>query len=130
MRYHSQNRQPFTDRFVHPPGPPIQRQIPYNPVPPFQQAHPLKQLAKRGFDGLGKTLHHVQTVANMLESAGPMIEKYKPVVKNLPMMLQMLKAMKSAEDTEQTNTSLPTKDNIKQQADERQGISKPKLYIE
>lgn len=130
MRYSTQNRNPFINRPFNHQMPPVYPPFHQNYPSHFQQGHPLKDLAVKGVNGLTKTLDHVQSFANMLESAGPIIEKYKPVVKNLPMMLQMLKAMQSTESTEQTKKSLPAKDPVDQQPTEQHGISKPKLYIE
>src|SRR5690625_2986609 len=107
--------------------PPMYPPAPFNPPTHFSQEHPLKQMAVKGVSGLSKTLDHLQSFANMLESAGPVIEKYKPVVKNLPMMLQMLKAMQNTEINEQVNPSKGQKNTTEH---EREGISKPKLYIE
>lgn len=127
MRYPPQPGGPFGnnrfDQRMQPLYPPHH----FNYPQPIQPEHPLKGLAVKGVNNLTKTLNHVQSFTNMLESAAPVIEKYKPVVKNLPMMLQMLKAMQNTESNEQVNPSQVQKNTTEH---EREGISKPKLYIE
>lgn len=133
------NRDPFMNRPFDNRIGPIQRPYPYNfpphmsHMPHVQPESPLKGLAAKGFNGLAKTLDHVQSFANMMETAGPMIEKYKPVVKNLPMMLQMLKAMQDtniSDDQETSKTTTKKSNSSQEQTSNQQGISRPKLYIE
>lgn len=127
MHHLNNQRQPFNHRIVHQPMPPMYSQAPFNQPPPMTPKHSLKQLAIRGVNGLTKTLDHLQTFANAMESAGPIIEKYKPVVKNLPMMLQMLRAMQETEEKEAPKDSKKPHEPSQRELD---GLSKPKLYIE
>lgn len=61
---------------------------------------PLKSLAAKGVGGLTKTLDNVQNVLNVVESTAPMIQKYGPIIKNIPAMYKMMKAIHASDDDE------------------------------
>jgi len=132
MRYPYQFQNSFENRRFNQYPQPFHRSFPGNYPPPVQQQS-LQGMAASGLQGLSKTLNHVQRFANMLESAAPMIEKYKPVVKNLPMMFQMLKAMQSEPGDNYEQGSNVNYENKKRQKDDHvikgDGISRPKLFL-
>lgn len=134
MRHPSQFQNPYGNRrFMQHPQ---QFHQPFQanyPMPVQQQS--IKGMAASGLQGLSKTLDHVQRFANMVESAAPMIEKYKPVVKNLPMMFQMLKAMQSeggSTDNHGQGGNVPLEESkppSNHHLSKGDGVSRPKLFI-
>lgn len=58
-----------------------------------------------GGGGFTKTLGNIQQVLNVAQSATPMIQQYGPMVKNLPTMISMLKALNESDDEEETDQS-------------------------
>lgn len=102
------------------------RQNPYH--------HPLKRLAIKGMDGLGKTLENVQHIANAVEATAPMIEKYGPLVKKIPTMYRMMKAIQASEDEgdlQQGNRDKNVQETNSQElkARDKSSLPEPKLYI-
>ncbi|HLR08085.1 MAG TPA: VrrA/YqfQ family protein [Bacillota bacterium] len=89
-----------------------------------------------GEGGIMTTLNNVQQVLRMIQSAAPLVEKYGPVIKNLPALYKMIKAFNEVEDSATTETprthyteydddqldDIPNKDM-------QTGMSIPKLYI-
>ncbi len=47
------------------------------------------------------TLGNIQQVLKMAQSAAPIVQQYGPMVKNLPMMINMIKAFNESESTEE-----------------------------
>lgn len=72
----------------------------------------IASFATRGASGLSNTLNNVQQVLKVVQSAAPIVQQYGPVIKNLPTMYRMYKAMKNIDnedepsDHEQTNEQL------------------------
>jgi len=108
----------------------------HQPYAPQHSKGLLETLANKGVH----TLSNVQSVLNAVETTAPIIQKYGPMIKNVPKMYQMLKAitsdnekksdLKVSQQNERTDKqhekdapSLPKKQK------EDNGSSTPKLYI-
>lgn len=89
--------------------------------------------------GLSQTLGNVQQVLKVVQSTAPMIQEYGPIVKNIPAMYRMMKAIKDVDSTDsetenKTNTTETQNSTIAKEvvADEpikKSGESTPKLFI-
>jgi len=124
-----------------------------NIIEQFKQAKPaLTDIASKGIGGMSKTLNNVQQVLRVVETTAPLIRQYGPLVKNLPAMLKMMKALNDADNFE-TGDSLESGelnqevssdaispdieiDNLKNESNKQEqsktstlGQSKPKLFI-
>src|SRR5699024_1473941 len=65
-------------------------------------------LATRGMGSLSKTLNHVQQALKMAETITPIVKQYGAMVKNIPSMFKMVKALKVFESTEsESESNLP-----------------------
>lgn len=94
---------------------------------------------ERGAGGLSLTLDNVQQVLKVVQSAAPMIQEYGPIVKNIPALYRMMKAMKDVEDTDdeeetQTHQTIPkesttTQEKVAKESKKLAGQSTPKLFI-
>src|SRR5699024_5976059 len=107
------------------------------------------KLATRGMGGLSITSNHVQKPLKMAETITPIVKLYGPMVKNVPSMFIMLKALKDFESTEsESESNLPEinssddvqkkdveeeipyiENNERTNIHENKGASIPKLYI-
>lgn len=93
----------------------------------------------RGGGGLSLTLDNVQQVLKVVQSTAPMIQEYGPIVKNIPALYRMMKAMKNVEDTDEegethnnqtiTKESTTTKEKVAEAPKKLAGQSTPKLFI-
>lgn len=98
---------------------------------------PIAYLAKKGFGDLSKTLSNVDQVIKVVRSATPIVQEYGPMVKNLPAMYRMVKALSNvdSDDMELADTQMPDELKVKStdnNGENRQvisGQSIPKLYI-
>lgn len=119
--------------------------------PQAMQTGALPTSGTNGIGGFANTLNNVQQVLKMAQSAAPVVQQYGPMVKNLPMMFKMLKALNSDDDDSETDDdnlddkneltleSPKTKKTsdlkdveqkkIKKSTSSGDGLSKPKLYI-
>src|SRR5690625_906653 len=84
----------------------------------FNQAKPaLTEMATKGIGGMSKTLNNIQQVLKVVETTAPLIQQYGPLVKNLPVMLKMIKALNETniENNESMNESIDSQeDNMKE----------------
>jgi hypothetical protein len=91
---------------------------------------------------ISSMMTNVQKVLKAAESVGPMVQQYGPMVKNVPAMFKIYKALTSDSDTEKAaivktdenkNANLKEQDLHDLEADVIEqtpsGASKPKLYI-
>ncbi|GAA0611286.1 hypothetical protein GCM10009001_30660 [Virgibacillus siamensis] len=79
------------------------------------------------------TLTKVQQVLKTVENAAPIIQQYGPMVKNLPMMFKIMKALKENDGTE-VDEDESMAENMEEESfheDEAEftGSSQPKLFI-
>lgn len=125
-----------------------------NVIDRFNQAKPaLTEIASKGIGGMSKTLTNIQQVLKVVETTAPLVQQYGPLVKNLPMMLKMLKAFNEADDVDASELAddpisieqegevakAPSKENLNHLNSEvstsempeplSQGQSTPKLFI-
>ena len=150
---------PFSPRFNHPTTyPPGMANRGGGGIPGLLQRF-LQPSATQGATGGGVTqfLGNMQQVLQMAQSATPIVQQYGPMVKNLPMMLKMLKAFNEIDDDSDSdesnqNKEVEVKDNmeketkkkisvkkeslnkiegssLKSNQTKKQGISTPKLFI-
>lgn len=105
----------------------------------------LTSMAEQGASGLSKTLGNIQQILNLIQSAAPVIEEYGPMIKNLPTLYRMLKAVQNtgseeeegqSKKLEQTTThhekrKESVEEEIVEQEEESLPVrgSKPLLYI-
>jgi len=104
-----------------------------------------KAMISKGADGLAKTLTNVQKILKVVDTAAPIIKQYGPMIKNLPAMYKMMKALKDIESTDdetdndkieeadkddktETSKTEEKAEKIIEKQDDS-GYSKPKLYI-
>lgn len=73
----------------------------------FSNTGSLTSMANKGINGLSKTLGNVQQIIRVVHSAAPVIQQYGPMVKNLPAMYRMMKAMKDINDDDQDIEAKP-----------------------
>lgn len=73
------------------------------------QASPVSSLTK-GAGGLSGTLNNVQNVLKMVETTTPIVQKYGPMVRNLPAMYRMMKALKEVEDEDENEDEIDSQD--------------------
>lgn len=95
---------------------------------------------------ISSMMTNVQKILKVAESVGPMVQQYGPVVKNIPAMFKIYKALKSDDTSEEETETIKTASeeaNDENPFDEdafneleaefiespRKGASKPKLYI-
>lgn len=116
----------------------------------FNQAKPaLTEMATKGIGGMSKTLNNIQQVLKVVETTAPLIQQYGPLVKNLPVMLKMIKALNETDidNIESMNESIDLQEeNLKENVTSNNhlvnnkeeneqsniamtGISEPKLFI-
>ncbi|WP_169907947.1 VrrA/YqfQ family protein [Priestia abyssalis] len=95
---------------------------------------------------ISSMMTNVQKILKVAESVGPMVQQYGPVVKNIPAMFKIYKALKSDDTSEEETEAIETaseevndgnpfdEDTFNELEAEfiespRKGASKPKLYI-
>lgn len=95
---------------------------------------------------ISSMMTNVQKILKVAESVGPMVQQYGPVVKNIPAMFKIYKALKSDDTSDEETETVKTvseEANDVDQFDEDafneleaefienppKGASKPKLYI-
>lgn len=97
---------------------------------------PFISIAKRGLGDISKTLSSVDQVIKVVRTASPIVQEYGPIVKNLPAMYKIIKAIGQVdrENVQQTNKKEvkyqeKITNNSRQQKHEIAGIAAPRLYI-
>lgn len=92
----------------------------------FLSSSPIGSLVTKGFSDISGTLTNVDKVVKVVRSAAPIVQEYGPMIKNLPAMYKMVKALSQIED-ENNVQERPGKEESKRQ--DVSGHSTPKLYI-
>ncbi|MUV39830.1 uncharacterized protein JNUCC1_03714 [Lentibacillus sp. JNUCC-1] len=133
---------------------PPRNSYPVQPQPAYQSTGLLQQLLGGAggssqivsADGIMNTLNHVQRILGFVQSTAPVLQEYGPLIKNLPAMYQMMKALDSNEtdnlnsddesEVEQTTRSEDASEEPVSISDSEpkveqplQGQSVPKLFI-
>lgn len=98
---------------------------------------PIANLARKGFGDLSKTLSNVDQVIKVVQSATPIVQEYGPMVKNLPAMYRIVKALSKvdSDDIDHTDTKASYEDKATAAHSNEEnrhiisGQSIPKLYI-
>src|SRR5699024_2589699 len=84
----------------------------------LNQAKPaLTEISTKGIGGISKTLNNIQQELKVVETTTTLIQQYGPMVKNLPAMLKMIKALNETniENNESMNESIDLQeDNLKE----------------
>ncbi|WP_174613549.1 VrrA/YqfQ family protein [Virgibacillus ihumii] len=117
---------------------PFNRQMPpdnsLNRIIPVQKMQSF--LSPERIGSITNTLTKVQQVLKTVENAAPIIQQYGPMVKNLPMMFKIMKALKESDDVEIDDVEEEefAEENIEEDTfyeheEELPGSSKPKLFI-
>lgn len=78
------------------------------------------------------TLTKVQQVLKAVENAAPIVQQYGPMVKNLPTMFKIIKALKESDDVadDEENTDDDIQEDFFDEDDQKSsGSSTPKLFI-
>lgn len=95
----------------------------------------VSQMAFKSFGNLNQTLTNVQKVAQVVQSATPLVQEYGPIVKNLPALYRMMKTINNI-DEEKVDTKIKAneeKKNVPEHSNElvkrTPGQSTPKLFI-
>lgn len=94
----------------------------------------------RGISGFSGVLENIQKVLKLVETTTPLIQEYGPMIKNLPAMYRMVKALKEVDISDEPNQKEKTQqqteegnENVKEseqkETKNRTGLSTPKLYI-
>lgn len=60
----------------------------------------ISSFATKGADGLSKTLGNVQQVLKVIQTTAPIVQQYGPMIKNLPALYRMMKAVNEIDDEE------------------------------
>lgn len=120
---------------------PFNRQTPpdnmVNRIIPAQKVQSF--LSPERIGTITNTLTKAQQVLKAVENAAPIIQQYGPMVKNLPAMFKVMKALKESDDAEidddeyeyeSTDEDLQEKDAFYEQKEEIPGSSQPKLFIQ
>ena len=123
-------------------GPPM-RQTPL--MSSLQQSfHPMNLLGNpqvsKGLYGISGFLENIQQLLRIVETTTPIIREYGPMIKNLPAMYRMMKAIKEIDEEENTqeereseyksdSSDAVNSSNQEETRGDRTGLSTPKLYI-
>ncbi|PAD39291.1 hypothetical protein CHH53_05900 [Terribacillus sp. 7520-G] len=92
---------------------------------PGRQALPTATSSPSGGISLLDMLNHTQNALKAAESFMPMVQEYGPMVKNLPSMLKMMKALKDIDfDEEEAAPEAEEKDKSKQENQRRSSAQK------
>lgn len=100
----------------------------------------------KGINGLSGVLDNVQQFLRIVETTTPLIREYGPMIKNLPAMYRMMKAIKEIDDDEEEDkkeietkqhepenkTDSSVVDNLNKKPVTKKtnaGLSTPKLFI-
>lgn len=68
----------------------------------------ISSLATKGADGLSKTLGNVQQVLQAIETTAPVVQQYAPMIKNIPALYRIMKAVNDVEDDPEPNSTEET----------------------
>ncbi|WP_077326579.1 VrrA/YqfQ family protein [Virgibacillus siamensis] len=105
-----------------------------NRILPVQQVQNL--LTPERVGTITNTLTKVQHVLKAVENAAPIVQQYAPMVRNLPMMFQIMKALKETDGIEGTDSldddyvdEDPDNDDFIEAEHKLSGNSSPKLFI-
>ncbi|MFP7493854.1 VrrA/YqfQ family protein [Terribacillus saccharophilus] len=74
-------------------------------------------------------LNHTQNALKAAESFMPMVQEYGPMVKNLPSMLRMMKALKDI-DFDEEEDAVPEKEEEVKEKNEQEKEQAPRTHVE
>ncbi|MFD2209111.1 VrrA/YqfQ family protein [Virgibacillus halophilus] len=91
-----------------------------------QTGMPFSSMAQTGVGsgGFAGSLQNIQQILKMVETTAPMIKQYGPMVRNLPAMFKMMKALSSMESGDDDNSE----ESVESEEKEEEGkINEPHI---